>query len=151
MNIREATLADIPALKECEQAVIEYERALTDCLRSDETYYYDLEKLIASPDSKLIVVDVAGAVIATGYARIEKSLPSRIHDRHGYLGFMFVHPDYRGQKINQKVMDYLIAWSKAQGVFHFYLDVYAENESAIRAYEKLGFKPNAIEMKLTNH
>jgi RimJ/RimL family protein N-acetyltransferase len=36
-----------------------------------------------------------------------------------------------------------------QGVTDFYLDVYADNPSAIRAYEKLGFKPNLVEMKMS--
>jgi len=31
----------------------------------------------------------------------------------------------------------------------FYLEAYAQNNSALRAYEKLGFKASLLEMKLS--
>ena len=34
----------------------------------------------------------------------------------------------------------LISWGKNQGMQDFYLEAYAENNSALKAYEKLGFK-----------
>ena len=61
---------------------------------------------------------------------------------------MYVSPEYRGLGINKHIIDRLIDWSKQQGVMDFYLDVYAENEAAIRAYEKVGFAKSMIEMKI---
>jgi GNAT superfamily N-acetyltransferase len=62
---------------------------------------------------------------------------------------MYVDESYRGLGLNQRIMDKLIAWGREQGLCDFYLDVYAGNQSAIKAYEKSGFKPSMIEMKLT--
>ena len=61
---------------------------------------------------------------------------------------MFVKPEYRGQGVNKAVLERLLAWSKDNGVADCYLDVYAENTAAIRAYEKAGFAGSLLEMKL---
>ncbi|WP_246028984.1 GNAT family N-acetyltransferase [Parashewanella tropica] len=46
------------------------------------------------------------------------------------------------------ILDKLFAWGKERGVSDFYLDVYSANDSAIKAYEKAGFQPSLLEMKL---
>jgi ribosomal protein S18 acetylase RimI-like enzyme len=62
---------------------------------------------------------------------------------------MYVTPDFRGRGINREITEKLIAWSRSRGVTDLYLDVYSENTSAIKAYEKVGFKPSIVEMKLS--
>jgi RimJ/RimL family protein N-acetyltransferase len=94
------------------------------------------------------VAEDGNNIIATGYAQIRPSRQPLVYDQHSYLGFMYVAPDYRGQGINQQIIDLLVRWSQEQGIQECYLDVYAGNTAAIRAYEKLGFKPSLIEMKL---
>jgi GNAT superfamily N-acetyltransferase len=61
---------------------------------------------------------------------------------------MYVEPDYRGLGINKLIIDNLIDWSKQQGIFDLYLDVYDGNDTAIRAYEKVGFSKSLVEMKI---
>lgn len=63
---------------------------------------------------------------------------------------MFVLDAYRGLGVNKRIMQHLMDWAKAQGVHDFYLDVYAQNQSAIRAYEKLGFAASSLAMKLSS-
>ena len=94
------------------------------------------------------VVEHEGQLVACGYVQIRTSNAAFTHARHGYMGFMYVVPGARGRGVNKLVVDSLIAWGKEQGVFNFYLDVYAENQPAIRAYEKAGFISTLIEMKL---
>jgi ribosomal protein S18 acetylase RimI-like enzyme len=146
--IREASLEDISALLELEQCVIEAERQFNSSIKTEKTYYYDLDNLISSKDSCLIVVEESSDIVATGYAKIIESKVALNHEKHSYLGFMFVSPEHRGKAINQKVMSHLIEWSKSRGIEDFYLDVYSQNESAVKAYEKVGFEPCLIEMKL---
>ena len=147
--VREAKLSDLSALLELEQCVVDAERPFNPSIKTDKAHYYDLNHLISSKDSHLIVVESANTIIATGYAQIRPSKASLKHAKHSYLGFMYVSPEYRGHGINQKVMDSLIAWSRNQGVADFYLDVYYQNDSAIKAYQKAGFEPSIIEMKLS--
>ncbi len=148
MKIREANLEDISALLELEQCVIEAEKPFNSSIKTVKTHYYDLENLISSNDTCLIVVEDSSGIIATGYAQIRESKVALNHDKHSYLGFMFVSPEHRGKAINQKVMNHLIEWSKRRGITDFYLDVYSQNESAINAYQKAGFEPCLVEMKL---
>ena len=149
LNFREAKINDIPKLLELEQCVVEAERPFNASIKSEGAYYYDLEQLITSDNALLLVVEIGNEIAATGYAQIRDSKPSLVHEQHSYLGFMYVSPQFRGQGINSILIEKLIEWSKLKGVNTFYLDVYSENQSAIKAYEKVGFKSSLVEMKLT--
>jgi ribosomal protein S18 acetylase RimI-like enzyme len=148
MNFRPAREADLRKLEDLEQAVICAEQPFNHALKSNGARYYDLPALISSNDSLLLVVELDEEIISTGYVQIRESKQSLKHERHGYLGFMFVQPQYRGRGINKQVIEYLIEWAKDQGIYDFYLDVYANNHAAINAYKKLGFENNLVEMAI---
>ena len=158
MNIvyREATLEDLDVLKTFEQGVIAAERPFNSSIMPDPVTYYDIAQLIESEDSVIVVAVCENSVnevlnesiVASGYAMIRPSRPYFDHKFHAYLGFMYVHPDFRGVGINQEIIAYLSEWSQRKGMKYAYLDVYAENTGAIRAYEKAGFEPSIVNMKL---
>ena len=147
--IRAAIQADLPILREFEQDIIATERPLNDCLKSEYICYYDIGALIDSDRSCVIVAEDNGIIIGSGYARIKESKAHLQHKLHVYLGFMYVVPSYRGLGVNQLVIKALIRWGKIQGKQDFYLEAYADNLPALKAYEKLGFKASLIEMKLS--
>jgi GNAT superfamily N-acetyltransferase len=60
---------------------------------------------------------------------------------------MYVEPEYRGKGINGTLIKKLISWAKSKNIHEIQLDVYAENDSALKAYEKLGFKPDLLKMR----
>ncbi len=148
MQFRHATISDIDALLTLEQGVVEAERPFNSVIKAHGARYYDIPDLIASDNSCLLIADVEGSIVATGYVQIRQSKSALVHDVHGYLGFMYVAPEYRGQGLNKQMMDRLITWAEGHGVNDFYLDVYSANQSAITAYEKAGFQPSLLEMKL---
>lgn len=148
ISIRPATLDDLDTLRRFEQGVILAERPFDTTLAADPIQYYDLHKLITSPQSELLVAELSGKIIASGYARIEPSKSYLRHPVHGYLGFMFVEPEYRGQGINSKIISELKNWCRSKNVTELRLEVYVENFGAIRAYEKEGFAKHMIEMRL---
>lgn len=148
LQIRPAVTEDIPCLEQLEQTVIEAERPFNRAIKAKNARYYDLPALLNDESSYLIVGMVEGNVIATGYAQIRQSKAQLDHDNHGYLGFMYVHPMHRGKGFNQQIMTELLAWCNKRSVYDFYLDVYSDNAAAIRAYEKAGFTPCLLEMKL---
>jgi GNAT superfamily N-acetyltransferase len=148
INIREATTADLPALLAFEQGVVEAERPYNSKIRAESVHYYDIAELIAQSESVVLVAEKAGRLIATGHISLKRSSDYYEHDRHGYLGLMYVEPAFRGQGLIQAIIDELLAWARGQGIKDFFLDVYADNEPAIRAYEKFGFRANMLEMKL---
>jgi GNAT superfamily N-acetyltransferase len=147
--IRTAVQADLPILKEFEQGIIATERPFNDSLKSEYICYYDIGALIDGENSRVLVAEDDGVIVGSGYARIRESKAHLTHDFHVYLGFMFVASTHRGQGINQLVIQSLIRWGKTQGMQDFYLEAYADNNSALKAYEKLGFKTSLLEMKLS--
>lgn len=149
MNYRPANIDDLMQLRTLEQGVIDAERPFDLSIRETGAYYYDIEHLISSDECCLLVAEISGQLIATGFAKIRQSKPSLNHKIDSYLGFMYVLPDYRGQGVNKEIMDRLIAWSRSKGVSELYLDVYSGNLPAINAYIKSGFSSSMIEMKLT--
>lgn len=148
MIFRDAIPADLSRLLELEQSVIESERPMNPSLKSSETVYYDLPHLISDDNTRLLVVEVGGKIIGSGYAQIRNSKECFVHEKHSYIGFMFVTPSHRGEGLAQKILDHLMEWSKDRGVKDIYMDVYVKNESAIKAYTKAGFEPCLQEMKL---
>jgi ribosomal protein S18 acetylase RimI-like enzyme len=147
-SLREAVLEDEPVLLEFEQQVLVAERPYNSAIKAVGASYYDLPDLLSNSKSYLVVAEVDGRVVGSGYAQIRASKQSLTHAVHSYLGFMYVAPEHRGCGINKKILDELTRWSKSQGITNCYLDVYSENKAAIRAYEKAGFENSMIEMKL---
>lgn len=148
LNIRKATLKDKSTLLALEQKVVEAERPFNNAIKPDGAIYYDLDDLLQGTESLVLVVEANNEIVGTGYAQIRRSKKSLIHEKHAYLGFMYVAPEYRGKGLNKRLLENLIDWSKGNNVFDFYLDVYAQNDAAIRAYEKVGFDSSMIEMKM---
>ena len=150
MKFREAIMSDKYQLLALEQKVVDAERPFNTDIKEGKPIYYEMEDLIIGENSHLIVAEENGEIVGTGYSQIQKSKASLQHEYHAYLGFMFVSPKCRGKGLNQQIIKKLISWSKNKGVNDHYLDVYSDNASAIRAYEKIGFKACMIEMKLNS-
>ncbi|MCJ7933376.1 MAG: GNAT family N-acetyltransferase [Chryseobacterium sp.] len=149
MITREATEQDLKILLEFEQGVVTAERPFNTTLIEGEIHYYDLKYLIQSPDATVIVAEENNEIIASGYALIKKAEKDYYRFKeYAYLGFMYVKPEHRGKGINKVITDELISWSKSRGMSEVRLDVYAQNESAIKAYEKAGFEPHLLTMRL---
>ena len=148
ITIRPATMEDLPVLYSFEQGVIAAERPYDSFIKEGEIIYYDLKNLIGSNDTELIVAELNGKPVGAGYAQIRKSRSWSKDPTFAYLGFMFVDPDYRGQGINQKIINHLKEWVKSRNIDELRLDVYVGNDAASRAYQKAGFKEHMIEMRL---
>lgn len=149
MITREATKEDLKILLEFEQGIVSAERPFNSTLIDGEIHYYDLNEFIQSPDATLIVVEDNNEIVASGYALIKKSDKDYNNFKsYAYLGFMYVKPEYRGKGINKLITDELINWAKSRNISEVRLDVYAQNDSAIKAYEKAGFEPLLLTMRL---
>lgn len=147
INIRKAGLQDLETLLEFEQGIIMAERPFDPTLKEGHINYYDLNKMIFEDHVQLLVAEWNSGIIASGYARIEESKPFLHHSRHAYLGFMYVHPHHRGKGINGMIIKELQHWALSKDITELRLEVYFDNEAAIRAYEKWGFKKHMIEMR----
>ena len=147
ITIRKALMLDLGQLLAFEQDLIKAERPFDPTLKPDPVNYYDLKSLLTSPVAEVVVADTGNKIIASGYARIERSKPFIKHSTHAYLGFMYVLPEYRGRGINKQIINALKNWASSQNITEFRLEVYCDNISAIKAYEKIGFSRYILEMR----
>ncbi|MCA0933389.1 GNAT family N-acetyltransferase [Lutimonas saemankumensis] len=145
---RKATLEDLPSLLKFEQELIQTERPMDKTIREGNISYYSIESFIKSEEIEVIVAEFQGEIIASGYAKIIEDRHYLKHRFQGYLGFMFVKELHRGKGVNKQIVDSLILWCKAKGVYEIRLDVYDKNPQAIKAYEKAGFEKHLITMRL---
>lgn len=146
ITVRPATTSDLEILLTFEQGVIEAERPF-DVTLGEDICYYDMRAMLAAPNLRLVVAELEGEVIGSGYARIEEAKPYLKHDQHAYMGFMYTVPEHRGKGVNWKIIKTLEQWSQLQGVNEMRLEVYIDNLSAVRAYEKVGFAGYALKMR----
>ena len=148
IKLREATIQDLPLLLEFEKGLIEYEREFTPNLKKSSFNYYDLQAYIENPEISVVVAEQYNIVIASGYALINKNKHYKNPEYYVFLGFMYVIPEKRGEGVNKMIIDYLLNWGKEKGYSEFQLDVYTPNISAIKAYEKAGFTPETLTMRI---
>ncbi len=148
INIRPANTDDLAILYEFEQGVIAAERPFDPTLKQGPIHYYDLPGMIHSEEVQLLVAEVDGIIVGSGYARIEQAKIFYRHPRYAYLGFMYVRPEYRGRGINKKIIEALQNWSLSKNIHELRLEVYYDNLPAISAYKKIGFTNHIMEMRL---
>lgn len=137
---RRATITDLPQLAEFLQLLVEAERPFDPTLKDGEIFYYNIEELILDKASEVMVADYNDKIVGCGYAQIRQAKPYEKHESFAHLGFMFVSPEFRGNGINNLLLNDLKKWILSQGITEVRLQVYDENEAAVRAYEKAGFK-----------
>ena len=146
--IRKAKLKDLPVLLQFEQGIIEAERPLDETLKQGNISYYDLAELIESDTVEVLVAVIDNEIVGSGYAKIKTAKPYLDHENYVYLGFMFTHHNHRGKKINALIVEGLKKWCLSKHVFELRLDVYDSNLGAIKAYEKVGFKKDMVNMRI---
>lgn len=148
ITIRKAHPNDLEKLLEFEQGIITAERPFDPTLRAEKINYYDIEKMISALDVEVLIAEIGSEIVSSGYARIVTAKPYLNHLNYAYLGFMYTDANHRGKEINAKIIQALKEWCNLQNVFELRLDVYNDNISAIRAYEKSGFKKHLINMRM---
>jgi ribosomal protein S18 acetylase RimI-like enzyme len=147
IKIRKASLIDLGQLLAFEQDLIKTERPFDPTVKPDPVNYYDLKTMLTSPHIEMVVAEAYNKIIASGYARIDRSKPFIKYSTHAYLGFMYVLAEYRGRGINKQIINALKNWASNQNITEFRLEVYYDNISAIKAYEKIGFSKYSLEMR----
>lgn len=147
INIRKASLNDLEQLLAFEQDLIRTERPFDPTIKADPVNYYDLKGMLTAAHVEVVIAETDNKIIASGYARIDKSKSFLKHEKHAYLGFMYVLPEFRGKGLNKRIIDNLKNWAASQHINEFRLEVYYDNVAAIKAYEKIGFSRYSLEMR----
>lgn len=147
-TIRSARTSDLPVLRDMEQGLIRDERPFDPTIRPNPVAYYDLPAMLEDPHTHLVVAEADGQVVSCGYAARRTPRHYLDHAAYALFGFMYTLPEFRGQGLNGQVMAVLREWALEQGLTEMRLTVYSGNHPALRAYEKFGFRPHILEMRL---
>jgi GNAT superfamily N-acetyltransferase len=148
INVRRASLADLDTIAQFHRGVVLAERPFDSTLKSGDIRYYDLEGLLRADNVWFGIAEVEGVPAGCGFVRIDTAKPYLNYPRVGYLGLMYVEPAHRGRGVNGLIIEALKAHCRERGVFELHLDVYPDNASAVRAYQKVGFVPYMLEMRM---
>ncbi len=146
--IREANLDDLEILLKFEQGVIEAERPLDPFLKEGAIHYYNIPAIITSEETHFIVAFCKNELVGCGYVRIEKSKQYQKNPLHGYIGFIYVKPNFRGNRISTLVLESLKIWAHNRELKELRLDVYSNNPSAIKSYDRFGFVKSLVNMRI---
>ena len=148
IKIRKAEVNDLATLLEFEQAIIKYERPFEELMQTEDFNYYDLKEMILSDTSEVLVAEFDGLLIGSGFAKLKAARHYLKDEFYGYLGFMYVDPKHRGKGVNQLIVKKLIDWCKNKGMKSISLTVFEDNDAAVKAYNKVGFRKQFVEMRL---
>ncbi|MBA4853791.1 GNAT family N-acetyltransferase [Emticicia sp. BO119] len=132
--IRPAQKEEIETLLAFEQGIVTAERPFDSTLKEGEIHYYDLIYLIETPVAEVVVAEIDGQLVGSGYALIKEAKLYQKHTHYAYLGFMYVKPEHRGQGINKAILEALKQWAINKGIREIRLEVYEENIVAKNAY-----------------
>ena len=147
VKIRKAIVEDLDILNDFLQQLIQVERPMDISLEQiKHITYYDISELIKSPTSELFVATVNNKIVGSGYGLIKQNKSHFAQKEHGYVGFMFVKNEFRGKGISKLILNLIFDWFRSRNIKETRLQVYEKNPRAIKAYEKVGFEKNLIEM-----
>jgi ribosomal protein S18 acetylase RimI-like enzyme len=92
--------------------------------------------LIVNPRSIVTVAVTGDRVLAWAAGLVWL----RGHEPWGRIYALAVHPESRGKRLGPRLLDDMIQMLRHRGVGRIFLEVRADNHSAIRLYEKAGFR-----------
>ena len=101
------------------------------------------EKINSNPDHIVAVAELDGKIVGATTLLIE---PKFIHKGGlvGHIEDVVVDKNFQGQKIGEKIMKYLLEFSKNRGCYKTILDC---TDDVKPFYEKMGFKHIANELR----
>lgn len=151
IKIREAKLLDIEIIDIFQNGIGDHERSLdSNIKKKGKIRYYtlkDIEKMIFDDNSVIFIAEVNDKPIGCGFGSIQKNHAdwSR-HEFKGNIGMMFVKEKYRSQGVGKLILEKLLKWFKKRKIKDIRLQVYQNNDIAVNAYKKSGFREYISEM-----
>jgi GNAT superfamily N-acetyltransferase len=148
--IRDAVEADIPALAAIFAADDKGGHGDTADPEALPDYLAAFRRIEASPDNRLLVVELDGEVVGTAQYTIIPSLPGRGGSKMTVEAVQ-VREDMRGKRIGEALMRHCIATAGGEGLRMVDLMSNAVRTDAHRFYQRLGFVKSHAGFKMKLH
>lgn len=118
-----------------------------EAIRKNNEDYYKEAFVKGSHTACFALNDENGEIIGCGGICYQKEMPSpdNLTGTNGYLMNIYTLPEYRGQGIGRKIIEFLIADAKTRRTEKIYLE---SSVDAKRLYEEIGFLDMHDYMKL---
>ncbi|MFC5630372.1 MULTISPECIES: GNAT family N-acetyltransferase [Streptococcus] len=150
--IRRATLEDIPAIQILlAQILVVHHEARPDIFKGSGCKFTDeeLEHLLTDDTKPVYVYDNGKAVIGHLFLEIREAKGAVLEPvKSLFIDDLCVDQDVRGSGIGQELYSFALAYAKELGCYHLTLNVWNDNVSALRFYQKQGMKPLHTEMEI---
>jgi len=107
---------------------------------------------VAKREGSLYFAETEGKIVGFVLGIIERNEKDTLYilthkpGAHGWIGEVYVDSEYCKRGIARRLIDKIIADFKDKGCVNVRLYVMADNQIAISAYEKLGFRTRDLEM-----
>lgn len=105
-------------------------------------------KIFVAEKNDKVIGFIQGVIIEHNKGDDEIYDLSHLPGKEGWIGLLYVKPEYRGQKIGQKLIDKIKEYFANVKCTSVRLLVLADNKNAIKVYQKNGFVPHDLEMVL---
>lgn len=102
--------------------------------------YEQLENEVSNQDSKFFIVRHHEEVVAYMKINFDKAQTEEGHSNTLEVQRIYVLKEYKGKRIGKLLMQKAIKIAKDNGLNYIWLGVWEHNLSAIKFYEKQGFK-----------
>ena len=152
MQIRFAKMEDIPAMIRLLKQVgrVHYD-GRPDIFRADAQKYDEqaLAALLQDKNRPILVAEEAGSVEGYAFCILQNTQNDPVlQDRLTvYIDDLCVDETCRGGGIGKALYGAVLDYAKGLGAYNVTLNVWAENKSALKFYEKMGLLPQKYGME----
>jgi GNAT superfamily N-acetyltransferase len=112
-----------------------------------ESYLMAFREIEADPNNELIVAEIENEIIGTLQLTFTPSISFQ-GGKRATVESVRVDAKYRGQGIGERMMRWSIERAREKGCIFMQLTTNLERKDAHRFYERLGFAPSHLGMKL---
>ena len=153
MQIRFAKNADIPAMIRLLKQVgrVHYE-GRPDIFRADAQKYDEsaLTALLQDKNRPILVAEVENSVVGYAFCVLQNTVGDPVlQDKLTvYIDDLCVEETCRGAGVGKVLYQAVLAYAKELGAYNVTLNVWAENKSALKFYEKMGLMPQKYGMEI---
>ena len=138
-DIREIVLKENPKMKPYLQPSPGRDRIIAKWMRN----------WIRSRNARVFITEIGAKPAGFSVAFIQHTPGPFLPKRFGFIGYVFVKHQYRGQRVGSLMMKETLLWFEKRRIEHVGLTVIADNRPARAIWDKMGFHDfNVFKWKL---